>query len=1016
MRAVAESSNRIRVSWTAASSGGVAANWQVRRGTSGGWINKSAGTLFHVFSGLAASTGYTFQVRGRNSVGNGAVGQASATTQAVQPPARPSVSTTGVTHNFIRVRWTPGSGGGPVSYWQISSTGRGGSWTNISGGAATRSFGIANRRPSTTYTYYVRGVTGDGVPGLIGQTRVTTRAAPVAVPHRPSATARAVSDTSIRLSWSAAATGGRPTRWEVRTTREGTWRRVSASTFSYLFTGLDAQSTYTLQVRGVNSGGNGAAASVSATTLAAPAPTVTQGPRRPTVSVDTITHNTVRLRWTPRSGGTPAVSWQWSFTGVGDWTNISGGAAARQTPITGLTPETDYTIYVRGVAAQANLYGAVGQSSFTTLAAPSGNTAPPAAPTVSATALTSSSVEVRWQPQGANAASSWQLRTGTGPWFSYTANIRSEVVAGLSPSTAYRFQVRGVNDRGTGPAGTANATTLSTTVELPAAPVVSAGRISSTSAEISWTAGSGGGTVAGWQISRDGARWTNVPGGAARTAYTLTGLASSTTYTAYVRGVTADDILGPAGTATFTTTAAGTTVPATPGSTTAPPAVIVRDVPRVVWQGPLRRNADVYQPLLLEWNYNDPETSQQANAYVRRVITGSANPAYDGTTYLVIPTGGAAPNWSSQRQVIRPPGFAYTTNRVEIPGKPVNTTAVDLTNTWGDSDNFVGDISFQVEVIAVGAGNRTSLPSTPLQVTAYTGLRLAGLEQFNPNIPNIANLPAFRWYWWNAGVTNADRNAARNTAVEYKIAVYADDDLARNPLALPRAGSIREPGQTMSPTGAHWAPTGYDINSVSNTYNTIFTGRLDDFPSATQGLLPDGNYTVRVRIRDLYGNIVGPATLNVRITRPPSTRGTTVPRVYQADDTIVGGLSGLLRGDYVGLNWVPTSAVADRDGFAVTGGEGGILLFERREFDAGPLRPADLTPRAASGRITLHSATVDPSGVGWRPQPDSVLFEDDEGRHVIFRDRQVEPGVEYEYRVLLVNRYGNVYRGPWVPA
>ena len=210
---------------------------------------------------------------------------------------------------------------------------------------------------------------------------------------------------------------------------------------------------------------------------------------------------------------------------------------------------------------------------------------------------------------------------------------------------------------------------------------------------------------------------------------------------------------------------------------------------------------------------------------------------------------------------------------VRLKGKPIDNAAVNLVSYWGDTDPAITGIAFYIQAqAAIGqVGTRISAESDALVVNPYQGLKLEGLTQYVPPAGN--DFPAFRWNWWSSGFT-ANSLAVRNTISEYKIAIYDRDKLEINPEVRPEAGSIREAGQTMMPSGAHWVPTGYDVNDAGITQQSVvFTGDVDRFPNATAGLLPDGDYRVRVRIRDLYDNVVGPITLDLTLNRDDAPTG-----------------------------------------------------------------------------------------------------------------------------------------------
>ena len=138
------------------------------------------------------------------------------------------------------------------------------------------------------------------VMGGIGLWQVSLATAEVSVPDAPTNLATStVSQTSVGLRW------GNPddstiTGYEYSTDNVS-WTDISgsdATTISYIFSGLDSATDYTLYIRAVNSNGNSGVASIEVTTLEVV-------PSTPTgLATSSITHNTVAVSWTDPSNDT----------------------------------------------------------------------------------------------------------------------------------------------------------------------------------------------------------------------------------------------------------------------------------------------------------------------------------------------------------------------------------------------------------------------------------------------------------------------------------------------------------------------------------------------------------------------------------------------------------------------------------------------------------------------------------------------------------------------------------------
>ena len=206
-------------------------------------------------------------------------------------------------------------------------------------------------------------------------------------------------------------------------------------------------------------------------------------------------------------------------------------------------------------------------------------------------------------------------------------------------------------------------------------------------------------------------------------------------------------------------------------------------------------------------------------------------------------------------------------------------------------------------------------------------------------------------------------------------------------------------------------------------------------------MLPNGNYTLRLRVIDIYGNQVGPVshdfsvsrpggtTTPVTTTLPPGADAQTiaivpVPRVYTADGTLTTttntGLAdvttGLIPGQSIGLSVNVVGTVPTRDDLRdVIGSEGeivNILVIERREFSRTSGLDVDRTPRLVSGRIFINQI----AGSAGAYYPTFQVLNDDGGVDAIFFDYLLESEVEYQYRCVWINKFSNRSYSTWVPA
>ena len=452
--------------------------------------------------------------------------------------------------------------------------------------------------------------------------------------------------------------------------------------------------------------------------------------------------------------------------------------------------------------------------------------------------------------------------------------------------------------------------------------------------------------------------------------------------------------------------------------------------PKVRFQGPSRRAADEFKALDLAWNYISLRSAGQKDIAIRRTIAGATGSvaSWNGTHWLHITNGvqswvrgsASTPNW-----------IAHSDHRIALAGLPYQATASNFAAAWGCSHPDCGTQSFNIQVR--DTGNRVSPLSPTLTLTTYQGMRLHAISP--PGVRVTDGQLVIEW----ANFANLAANLVpwRNLIRRFKVAIYDRDELTAaesrgQPDPLPVAGTIREPGQTMSPSGAHWVTSPNEL--AGNTFrqqnqavsfdfrrDRIFFAATETDPSdrssaavyfGTEGLLPDGDYRARIRAEDLYGNRLGPISYDFTTDWRDCQTIVPVPRAYNEDDELRAGLEGLIPADYIGLqlgfanepyqagDWLPES---DRP-------QASYIAVQRREYDRNDGLPLDDKARWITRRIR-------PSSVGSDHRPVfPASFTDNQGGRVLLRDVRVENRVLYQYRLAAVNRYGNYFSSGWIPA
>ena len=508
----------ITLSWTASAGG--ADTYEVSIDGSV-WTDAGGGDTEHVFSGLSANTSYTLQVRAKN--GSGATAAVSATAVKTLPAAPTSPTTSAISASSITLSWTASAGGADT--YEVSTDGS--VWTDAGGGDTEHVF--SGLSATTSYTLQVRAKNVSGASPAASAPSVTTL--PAAAPAAPTdPTSSAVTASSITLTWTAST--GVVDTYEVSSDGGTNWIDSTSADTSHSFTGLSANTAYTLQVRAKNRSGDSSAAS------AASVKTLPAAPTSPTTS--SITATSITLSWTASVGG--ADTYEVSSDGGTNW--IDSTSADTSHSFSGLSANTAYTLQVRAKNA-SGATAAVSAAAVKTL---------PAAPTSPTTsAISASSITLSWTAS-AGGADTYEVSTDGSVWTDAGGGDTEHVFSGLSANTSYTLQVRAKNDSGATAA--VSATAVKTLPAAPTSPTTSA--ISASSITLSWTASAGGADT--YEVSTDGSVWADAGGG--DTEHVFSGLSANTSYTLQARAKN-----GSGATAAVSATAVKT-LPAAPSSPT----------------------------------------------------------------------------------------------------------------------------------------------------------------------------------------------------------------------------------------------------------------------------------------------------------------------------------------------------------------------------------------------------------------------------------------------------------------
>ena len=230
----------------------------------------------------------------------------------------------------------------------------------------------------------------------------------------------------------------------------------------------------------------------------------------------------------------------------------------------GLTAGTAYYYRVRATGRRGTFSAYSGVATASTLQAIS---AAPAAPSgLSATAVSSSQVNLAWTDNSSNETA-FKVERGSsssGPWTQVgTTPAAAYADTGLAAGTTYFYRVRASNTAGDSSYSNTSSATTSAGATPPAAPTsLSATALSSSQIRLTWIDGSA--NESGFKVERSTATtgWAQVGTVLANgTTHTDTGLSASTAYSYRVRAYNAsgDSVYSNTATATTSAAAAGGT-------------------------------------------------------------------------------------------------------------------------------------------------------------------------------------------------------------------------------------------------------------------------------------------------------------------------------------------------------------------------------------------------------------------------------------------------------------------------
>jgi|GEM_PF-854344 len=482
---------------------------------------------------LASGGGYNFTVR---ALAAGQYSdQISQTFQTlfydIGPTGTPAIIDGTLSSGSVSMKWAP-SGTQDATYeWTVDG------WVTVGANSLPRADNqctLNNLLPSHSYRFEVRVLAPNGRRSSPMYLDFTTPAAPAPLTMVGSLNVGAKTVNSVFISWQPATGNPDADSYEYSLNNTNQWSTLGKVTSATISTGLSPDTPYTISVRARNSGG------ISNNTIQGSfrtnAPLVSLA-MAGVLGVGVSTTNSVGISWQPATGNPGPDSYEYSLDNS-SW--IPLGMTTSATINTGLSPDTQYTIYVR--AKNSGGPSNALQGGFRTKAA--------LAPLVMVGSLgigtiTSNTVDISWQAATGNpVATSYEYSLNDSNQWINVGDIRTITVsAGLSPNTSYKISVRARN--ASGPSNGA----LTGGFKTPAIPLVLAGPLrlygyTTTSLSISWDAATGNPGPDGYEYSyNNNDPWTFL----SSSSITLSGLSPDTSYTLYVRAKNAGGTTGSIG-------------------------------------------------------------------------------------------------------------------------------------------------------------------------------------------------------------------------------------------------------------------------------------------------------------------------------------------------------------------------------------------------------------------------------------------------------------------------------------
>jgi YD repeat-containing protein len=445
----------------------------------------------------------------------------------VIPPSAPSnLAFTQITPTSARAGWQASTDNRGIQSYDYRLNG--GSWTSL---GITTFVNLGNLVASTTYTFEVRARDTADLPSTVSSGQFTT--APVNTPDttppsQPGALSFSVGLTTATASWQPATDNVAVTGYEYRLNAAPSWTTVPSGT-SVSMSGLNDGTTYSFEARARDAAGNfGTPRSGSFTTTSGTGPTTPGAP-----SFTAVTGTSATANWGASIDDVRVAGYEYRLNGAASWSVITNPGPTQQITtanLTSLSPGTSYLFEVRAFDTPGNR-SAVASAPFNT----PDTIAPTQPPTLEINSITATTATALWGNSSDNVAvTGYEYRLNSASTWTPSAGT-SIGLSGLTPQTAYVFEVRALDGAGNPSPGRSSsfATLPAPDTTPPSQPgALSFSSISATGATVSWGASTDNVGVTGYDYRVVGQSWNSV--GGSTTSGPVSGLSASTNYTVEV--------------------------------------------------------------------------------------------------------------------------------------------------------------------------------------------------------------------------------------------------------------------------------------------------------------------------------------------------------------------------------------------------------------------------------------------------------------------------------------------------